>query len=137
MPGGHEDGGRLAPQPELQPRLQLAVGFGPGQCHHQAGRPAGEIGRLVAIRRRGFEAAQLRLQPLLEQQRVGMVLVIVGAAAELAVAGLAVARDRSGIVVRTSSRIQTRSRLRASCSAAAISAGPMPRPRIAGATAME
>ena len=52
---GHEDGGGLAPKLKLEGGRRLECSIGPAQRHHDAGRPAGEFGGLVKIRRRERE----------------------------------------------------------------------------------
>ena len=96
-PRRQEDGGGVAPELELEGRRRLERWIRPGQRHHDAGRPAGELGGLVEIGRRRLEGSRRRRQRLLEAQRVAAVLVIARVAAEFPVAALAVARDRGRI----------------------------------------
>jgi hypothetical protein len=51
--------------------------------HHDAGRPAGEFGGLVKIRRRDRERAQVGDEPLLETQGIAAVLVVAAMMSEL------------------------------------------------------
>ena len=51
--------------------------------HHDAGRPAGEFGGLVKIRRRDRERAQVGDEPLLETQGIAAVLVVAAMTSEL------------------------------------------------------
>jgi len=51
--------------------------------HHDAGRPAGEFGGLVKIRRRDRERAQVGDEPLLETQGIAAVLVAAAMTSEL------------------------------------------------------
>jgi hypothetical protein len=51
--------------------------------HHDAGRPAGEFGGLVKIRRRNRERAQVGDGPLLETQGIAAVLVVAAMTSEL------------------------------------------------------
>ncbi len=92
---GHENGGRFAPKLKLEGGRRLEFSIGPAQRHHDAGRPAGEFGGLVKIRRR--ERGQVGDEPLLETQGIAAVLIVAAMASELLVAALAVARDR-GVV---------------------------------------
>src|SRR2546423_899495 len=70
------DGGRFAPELELQDRRRPKGAIGPGQRHHDARRTAGEFSGLVKIGRGRFECSRARSEPLLETQRFAAVLVI-------------------------------------------------------------
>ena len=61
----------------------LNAAVGPGQRHHDAGRPAGELGGLVEIGRSRLERGESRHKPLLEAQRIAAVLVVARVPAEL------------------------------------------------------
>src|SRR5262249_17928702 len=89
--GSHEDGGGFAPKLKLDVCWGLEVSMGPPRRHHDAGRPAGELGALVKMGRRGRECRQIGHEPLLEAQSIAAVLVIAAHATAFAVAALAVA----------------------------------------------
>ena len=93
-PGAEEDGRGFAPELELERRRRLERPVRPAERHHDAGRPAGEFGRLVEIGRRRGEARQVRHEALLEPQRVAAVVVVGRVPAEFPVAALAVTRNR-------------------------------------------
>src|SRR5262245_23649459 len=81
--GAHEDRCCLTPQLQLKRRSWPERWISPGQGHHHAGRPTGELGGLVEIGRRVGNSTERWGEPLLESQRVTLVLVVVRVAPEL------------------------------------------------------
>ena len=80
--GAEKNGRRFPPEPKFQAGIGAQVRVRPGKYHHHACGSAREFRRLVKIRRRMFQAAELGPQSLLEAERVSAVRVILEVAAE-------------------------------------------------------
>ena len=90
MACGHEDGGGLAPDLHLVAAAQGIVGLQRRLGHQQAGRAAGE-GQGLGVVGDGQQAGgAARLQPFLQPDAVGFIVVVVGQQADGAVALLEV-----------------------------------------------
>ena len=97
-PRHHEDRGRLAPKPDLGHLVGHEARLVMAHRHHQAGRPAGEVDRLLEIGHGGRYRTDAA-QQLLEAQRRRPVLVIVRLAADPAITVLLIEPDRALVVL--------------------------------------
>src|ERR1700724_3485773 len=95
----HEYGGSFAPELELECRVGPQCRICPGQRHQQTGWTTGELGRLVEIRRLRLVPGRHGIKPPLQAQGGAAVAVIRLVPPELAIAGLPVERDGSGVVL--------------------------------------
>ena len=77
----------------------LKFPIGPCERHHDARGTTGKIGRLVKIGRRIPQRGGIGNELLLEAERIAAVLIVAAAAAELAVAALAITRDGGMVCV--------------------------------------
>jgi hypothetical protein len=75
--GGHEHGGRFAPDLQFFAALQQSILLQRTHGHQQAGRAAGEIGGLRVIRHLDVAGVAVLEDAFFQAQRIGMVLVIV------------------------------------------------------------
>ena len=71
----------------------------PGERHHHARRPAGEIRGLVKIWRRFARRRDGGVQPLFQAKRGFVILIVIGDAPDLSVAGRAIECDGGGVVL--------------------------------------